>query len=313
MSLTAMFLGLNSSLVSKCFMCHPNESLLSAIYYIYLKVSCINSFIKHVLFIKHRHYFKVARNISSRSWKWVEDKRVTQNWDVRLKVSRGNDKYTWVLWCLFICEEDERGDAAQRWLHFGLPSQCLEHLEWPFDRLPLTVTRLLCLCSTREADCSYPAGHWEATSPRASDWEVSPGETAIALGRTCRRHTASYRNIMTWFENNKFFFHIYLFLLLLCVCFVWVVSCVSPPEHPLRDPRETSHQLHEQRVHRDRRDHRSQSHDNETRLSEIGDPQLKILGNRGNSGWMIITFAFCGRLCFDRCVFIYLFVCVLFA
>lgn len=96
MSLTAMFLGLNSSLVSKCFMCHPNESLLSAIYYIYLKLSCINSFIKHVLFIKHRHYFKVARNVSSRYWKWVEDKRVTQNWDVRLKVSRGNDKYTWV-------------------------------------------------------------------------------------------------------------------------------------------------------------------------------------------------------------------------
>ncbi|TNN44662.1 hypothetical protein EYF80_045138 [Liparis tanakae] len=67
-------------------------------------------------------------------------------------------------------------------------------------------------------------------------------------------------------------------------------------EHPLRDPRETSHQLHEQRVHRDRRDHRAQSHDDETRLSETGDPQLEILGDRGNR-WRIIPHLISGSVC----------------
>lgn len=63
------------------------------------------------------------------------------------------------------------------------------------------------------------------------------------------------------------------------------MTCVMllPPEHPLRDPREASHQLHQQRVHRDRRDHRSQSHNDETCLSKTGDPQLKIL--RDQKGW----------------------------
>ncbi len=36
-------------------------------------------------------------------------------------------------------------------------------------------------------------------------------------------------------------------------CFYACMNCVMllPPEHPLRYPREASHQLHKQRLHRD--------------------------------------------------------------